>query len=332
MSEAKTLEGPTTQASPARLAVTPENFLRAESDMVFAGVVKNGGFGRFDHTRDPTPLDKQDCIRLNRDTLYSIAVFDLDAGPVTIALPDSGERFMSMQIIDEDQYVPAVYYDAAPHRLTREEIGTRYVIVAIRTFADPNDPADLEKARALQDAVKADQPGGPGEFVIPDWDHDSQGQVRDALLALARTMPDTSRGFGARGEVDPIQRLVGGAMGWGANPPQDATYFNVTPARNDGKTVYRLTVKDVPVDAFWSVIVYDETGFIPANDLGIYSFNSVTAEREADGAITVQFGGCDGSTANCIPILPGWNYMVRLYRPRPEILNGAWKFPEAGPA
>jgi hypothetical protein len=27
----------------------------------------------------------------------------------------------------------------------------------------------------------------------------------------------------------------------------------------------------------------------------------------------------------------GWNYMVRLYRPRPEILNGTWKFPEAQP-
>jgi hypothetical protein len=28
----------------------------------------------------------------------------------------------------------------------------------------------------------------------------------------------------------------------------------------------------------------------------------------------------------------GWNYMVRLYRPRPEILDGTWKFPEAQPA
>jgi len=324
-----TQERPTTLPEP--VPVTPENFLRAESDMVFGGVVKNGGFGKFDHTRDPTPLDKQDCIRLNRDTLYSIAAFDLDAGPVTITLPSSGERFMSMQIIDEDQYVPAVYYDAAPHKLTREEIGTRYVIVAIRTFADPNDAADINEARRLQDAIKVEQPGGPGEFVIPNWDHVSQGKVREALLALARTMPDTSKGFGPRGKVDPIQRLIGGAMGWGANPPQDATYLNVTPTRNDGKTVHRLKVKDVPVDAFWSVIVYDETGYIPANDVGIYSYNSVTAKKDPDGSITVQFGGCDGSAGNCISILPGWNYMVRLYRPRPEILDGTWKFPEAQP-
>jgi hypothetical protein len=42
----------------------------------------------------------------------------------------------------------------------------------------------------------------------------------------------------------------------------------------------------------------------------------------------IQFGGCDGKIANCLPIPPGWNYLVRLYRPKPEILSGAWAFPE----
>jgi hypothetical protein len=31
-------------------------------------------------------------------------MFDFDAGPVTITLPDAGKRFMSMQVIDEDQH------------------------------------------------------------------------------------------------------------------------------------------------------------------------------------------------------------------------------------
>jgi hypothetical protein len=39
----------------------------------------------------------------------------------------------------------------------------------------------------------------------------------------------------------------------------------------------------------------------------------------------------NGNVPNCLPTMPGWNYMVRLYRPRAEILNGAWKFPEAQP-
>jgi hypothetical protein len=310
--------------------VTPENFLRAESDLYFTNMaLRNDGFGKFFHKREVAPIDHQDVIRENRDTLYSAAVFDLEAGPVAVSLPDSGGRFMSLQVIDEDQYVPGVYYDSQPHRLTRDEIGTRYVLIAVRTLVDPNDPADVQQARALQDAIRADQPGGPGRFETPEWDSESQNEVRSALLALARTMPDTSKGFGARGTVDPVQRLVGGAMGWGANPPKDASYINVTPKQNDGKTVYRLTVKDVPVDAFWSIIVYDEKGYIPANDRNVYSYNSITAAKEPDGSITIQFGGCDGSVANCIPILPGWNYMVRLYRPRAEILDGRWKFPEA---
>jgi hypothetical protein len=47
------------------------------------------------------------------------------------------------------------------------------------------------------------------------------------------------------------------------------------------------------------------------------------------GSAAVQFGGCNGTIPNCLPIMAGWNYWVRLYRPRAEILNGTRKFPEA---
>ena len=60
--------------------------------MAFAGAVTLGGFGKIYHFRELTPLDKQVVVRQNRDTLYSSAVFDLDAGPVTITLPDPGQR------------------------------------------------------------------------------------------------------------------------------------------------------------------------------------------------------------------------------------------------
>lgn len=51
--------------------------------------------------------------------------------------------------------------------------------------------------------------------------------------------------------------------------------------------------------------------------------------QDADGAVSVQFGGCDGSVPNCLPTTPNWSYMVRLYRPRAQVLDGRWKFPEA---
>ena len=117
--------------------VTVDNFARAESDLYFAGVLKDSGaIGRFNHRREPARIDNQTVIRLNRDTLYSSAVFDLDAGPVTITLPDAGTRFMSMQIINEDHYVPEVVYGQGNYTLTKDKVGTRYVAAAIRTLVD----------------------------------------------------------------------------------------------------------------------------------------------------------------------------------------------------
>ncbi len=316
-------------AAESSVLVTPDNFPRAESDLFFSGVVKDGGFGKFMHRREPTPLTKQTVIRMNRDTLYSAAVFDLDAGPVTITLPDPGKRFLSMQVIDEDEYTSAVDYGGGVHTLSKDEIGTRYVIVAVRILVDPSDSKDIEAVRALQDAIQVSQPGGPGTFKIPNWDASSQIKVRQALLDLASTVPDTKGMFGPRGKVDPVRRLIGSAAAWGGNPEEDALYLNVTPAHNDGKTVYKVNVKDVPVDGFWSISVYDEKGYFAPNPQNAYSLNNITAKSGEDGSFTIQFGGCDGKIPNCLPTPPGWNYLVRLYRPKPEILNGAWTFPEA---
>ena len=138
--------------------------------------------------------------------------------------------------------------------------------------------------------------------------------------------------FGTREQVDPVRRLIGSAVGWGGNPDTEAKYLNVTPARNDSKTIHKLTVKgEVPVDGFWSVTVYNAEGRFQKNEYDAYSINNLTATKGADGSITVQFGGCDGTIPNCLPTVPGWNYMVRFYRPRTEILNGTWKFPEVQP-
>ena len=329
-----TLVFATTAVAQAPQPVTVDNFVRAESDLYMAGLLKDSGgrLGTFNHRRDVADIDHQTVIRLNRDTLYSSALFDLDAGPATITLPDAGSRFMSMQIISEDHYVPAVYYKPGAHTLTREMVGTRYAAVAIRTLVDPNDPADVAKVHTLQDAITVSQ-ASPGAFEIPNWDPVSQKKVRDALLVLSSTSTGFGSAFGKQGEVDPVRRLMGAAAGWGGNPDRDATYLSETPARNDGMLVHRVTVpNDVPVDAFWSVSVYNEQGYYEKNALDAYTINSITGKKAGDGSTTIQFGACDGKIANCIPIVKGWNYTVRLYRPRAEILDGRWKFPVAQPA
>jgi hypothetical protein len=317
-------------ALPHTLRVTPDNFERAESDMYFADCVKRGGFGRLTHHRDLISIEKQTVVRSNRDTLYSSGVFDLEAGPVTLTLPNAHGRFMSMMVLDEDQYAVEVVYGAGRYSYDLRDIGTRYALIAIRSLVDPTRPGDLEEVRSLQDAIIVEQKRG-GRFVIPNWDGVSQKKVRDALLALGETIADSKRTFGQRGQVDPIKHLIGTAIGWGGNPEKDAYYLTVTPALNDGTAIHRLTVREVPVDAFWSISVYNATGYFEPNKHGVYSVNSITAQKDADGAVTVQFGGFDGKSANCLPTPKDWNYTVRLYRPRPEILSGKWKFPEAVP-
>jgi hypothetical protein len=310
--------------------VSADNFTRAESDRYFGNVVNGGGFAKFMHIRGLTPLDNQLVIRSNRDTLYSAGVFDLDAGSVTISLPDAKGRFMSMQVITEDHHVPAVFYGQGEHTLARDDIGTRYVMAAIRTLVNPNDDADLDAVHALQNAVAVRQ-DDTGSFEIPTWDPVSQKNVRDALLQLSATLPDSTGMFGSRKDTDPVRHLIGSASAWGGNPEKDAMYFSVHPARNDGATVYRLCVDRVPVDGFWSVTVYNEDGYFTPNPQNAYSLNNITAQRGPDGNITIQFGGCDAATPNCLPITPGWNYLVRLYRPQDKILNGEWTFPEVQP-
>ena len=104
----------------------------------------------------------------------------------------------------------------------------------------------------------------------------------------------------------------------GRQPGANATYAAVFPESNDGHTPYGLTVGDVPVDGFWSITVYDEDGYLAANPQNRYSVNGVTAVPDPSGSVTVQFGGDEAKAPNWLPIVPKWNYVVRLYRPRPE--------------
>jgi hypothetical protein len=312
--------------------VTVDSFPRAESDMYFASAVKDaGGLGKFFHNRAPADIDHQMVIRMNRDTLYSSAVFDLDAAPVTITLPDSGKRLMSLEVISEDHYAPMVVYAPSQVTLTKDNVGTRYVMAAVRTLVDPNDPQDLKQVAALQDAIKVDQTS-PGTFEPTNWNTQQQKEIRDALLGLSKYSGDFSNAMGPRGTVDPIRHLIVSAAGWGANPDKDASYASVTPTQNDGTTTFALKVPaNVPVDGFWSITVYNDKGFLEKNDLNAYSLNNITAKKNDDGSVDIQFGGCDGKIPNCLPITDGWNYTVRMYRPQQAILDGTWKFPEAQP-
>ena len=307
--------------------VTIDNFRRAETHHYFKTYVDKGCLGKLCNNRSPSPVDKQDVIRMNRDTPYSAGVFDLTT-PVTIVKPETGSRFQSMLVINEDHYNPLVAYKPGTYTLTQENMGTRYVAVLFRTFMDPNDPADVTAAHAVQDAVQVSQ-ASPGKFEVPDWDQDQRAKLSATLASVFPFVPDSRDMFGPKDKVNPERHLIGTAAGWGGNPVEDAKYIIGAVEQNDGTTPYVLTVKDVPVDGFWSITVYNDKGFYEAPENAI-SVNNVTGKRNADGSMTIHFGG-DPTSVNYLRIMPGWNYIVRLYRPRAEILDGTWQFPMPAP-
>lgn len=312
--------------------VTAFNFVRAESDYQLAMYAeRSGGIGKLHHSRAPYPVepDKQITIRGNRDTLYSMGVFDLTT-PLVITKPASPNRFQSMMTINQHHSASKAEHGPGTFTITLQDAGSRYILVVIRTFANPDDPADMKAAHALQDAIRIEQLHS-GSLELPAWDNQSRIAVRNLLNEIGKlTITDFSGYFGRAEDIDPIKYVLGASYGWGGNREEDAMYSQVTPENNDGNTPYALTFSDVPVDGFWSVTVYNNEGFFEQNKYDAYSFNSMTAEPNADHSYTIHFGG-DSSARNFLPITPGWNYTLRMYQPRQEVIDGTWTFPAPSP-
>jgi hypothetical protein len=310
------------------VSVNVDNFVRAETAAQFDRTLKaTGGVNRFFHLREPTPLDKQNVIRMNRDTIYSAAIVDISKG-ATLTIPETGGRYMSVMVVNEDEYVDKVFHEPGKHRLTLSEFGTPYVQLTVRTLVNASDPADVRKANALQDQLKIEAVAAQ-PYTHPKYDHESYKETYEALLVLGRGMKDAHATFGRKEDVDPIRHLLGAAWGWGGLPAAEAYYFNVEPKLPVG--AYRLTVKDVPADSFWSVSVYNKDGFFEPNAENAYSVNSLVATPNKDGSFTIHFGG-DPKSANHLPISEGWNYTMRLYKPQKEVLDGSWTPPDVKPA
>ncbi len=305
--------------------VNVKTLARAESDIAIQKMYAlTGGYGKFSHLRTPTPIDKQTVIRMNQDVLYSSVVLDLSK-PVTITMPETNGRYQSTHVINQDHYSYAVT-TPGKYELTQEIFGTKYVYIIIRTFMDANDPEDIKLANKLQDEIMVEG-GGNDPLELPDWDQEQLEKARAALNTLASLGISNKGAFGTPEQVDPVNFLIFSAIGWGGLPNQNTIGIMGEVEKNDG-TPYSVTAKNVPVDAFWSIIVYDEKGFIPENEMKAYSYNNVTSKPNEDGSITINFGACEDGRVNCIPVSEGWNYTVRMYEPREEVLNGIYKFPE----
>ena len=97
------------------------------------------------------------------------------------------------------------------------------MLVGVRTLVDPNDPADIKQVMRYKMRSRSSRKLRASSK-SPKWDPVGQKKVREALIVLATTLTDTSRAFGLKNEVDPIQHLVSAAGGRAATRDKDANY------------------------------------------------------------------------------------------------------------
>jgi hypothetical protein len=136
-----------------------------------------------------------------------------------------------------------------------------------------------------------------------------------------------------------LKRAIVAQVGLGANLPEDAIYpLNLgdqTGRPLDGANKYVLHFDKAtlpPVEAFWSVTLYDAEGYQVANPLNRFAVSSwMPFKYDPDGSLTLYFQNenpGNDKEANWLPAPKGgFNLLLRLYAPRSEVLTGKWTPP-----
>lgn len=136
-----------------------------------------------------------------------------------------------------------------------------------------------------------------------------------------------------------LKRAIVAQMGLGANVPEDAIYplnlFDSTKQPLDGaeKYVIHFNKSDLPpVNAFWSITLYDSEGFQVSNVLNRFAVSSwMPFKYNADGSLDLYFQNENPGKdleGNWLPTPKGpFNLTMRLYAPKPDALTGKWAPP-----
>jgi len=308
--------------------VTPETYIRAETDRQFGIVVKMaGGVNKAFHFRRPTPLDKQNIVRMNRDTLYSMALVDTSQG-ATITVPElPKDRYASVYLVDNDHYCPFVIYSSGTHELPRD---TQYLGVGVRIQVfNPKDEDEVALINKLQDQFII-QAKSADPFAKPEWDQQSLNALRaEYEKEFQKFAKYPSDWQGPRGKVNEQTRHLAAAGAWGLFPEWDATYI-IYSGNHDPNLCHTATYAVPENNAFWSITMYGNDGFIKSENSIV---NSSTVKLNADGTFTVYFGSaetCD-EVPNRLDVTEGWNFLMRIYRPGKSVLDGAYPLPAAKP-
>ncbi len=295
-----------TDEKPTAIIVTQENFPTAYSNLRMGAVVERAG-GVNKLIEMPTPSsnpEEQLVVRMNRDTYYSSAVLDVSEDAY-VTIPET-DRYVSIQIVDENHETQPMIYGPGRHKITAK---TDHAFIIVRALDD-------DARRNLLIEAKSSKP-----FVMKEWDMDSFKKLEAEGNAVFVTGYDQSKAFGSQetGQTT-YMNYIGAAGGWGGAMVVDNIYQSSGYLDIEG--CYEMTFPDPKDKYFWSATVYNANGYM-FNDVANIS-SEMDPVINKDGTITVRFG-CDDMPNN-LPIREGndtgkFNVVMRHYGPSDNVRN-----------
>jgi len=296
-------------------------------------------------------------VRMNNDTFYKMAFVDLTEGAVVLgSSAPSQDRFSSFQLMDDrnanyqnviepaGQYT--LYYGEAPDEIEGEAIAvpSALSVVIVRVeVKNKNDATDVAAAEAVFNGITiaGNQPAsfpqldllsGFSEVVADEATRRMDEAFANTPFRLTVVGPGEEPGT----DVPYLNHAAGTKGGWGGPGTAHSSYETLFFAA-DGKALdgsdgdYAVTTEPPPVDAFWSLTVYDTErgGFLHPNKDDRYHINNTTAVANEDGTVTFKFSqSCADADINCLEVPAGeFDIVARYYLPQAPIRSGEWELP-----
>jgi hypothetical protein len=226
------------------------------------------------------------------------------------------------------------------------EVPSELSVVIVRVeVKDKDDGADTSAAQEVFNGITIDGPQS-ADFpkleamsfsaeVVEEGNRRLDEAFANTAFRLTVVGPDQVLGT----DVPYLNHSAGTKGGWGGpgtvHSSYETLFFAGTGDTFDGsKGDYTVTTEPPPVDAFWSLTVYDTTrgGFFHPNKDNRYHINNTTAVSNDDDTVTFNFKtSCAAADLNCLEVPAGeFDVVARYYLPSEAIQSGEWELPKIG--
>ena len=294
------------------IQVNRTNYQEAETARNFNNWVAKGASNKLIHMTDVTPSGPAPTVRMNRDTLYSVALLDTSTGTTTITLPE-GDLYQSVMMVDTDAYAPQFILEPGTHSVATD---TKFVWIVVRTGLEKG----IDEARRMQSLLSV-QGMGEDTFSSPEYDQASLAKLTRILIdeSIAKDNGDLYYG-NYPDQVDETRRMRSSAAGFGGMNGTNVYKFVESMPNN---VCMQSTFADPNASEFFSFTLYDTEGYLMDGNSII---NSRDMAQNKDSTYTVSIN-CGETAINNIsgnPDLKTIGYAWRVYGASEAVENRTW--------